>query len=229
MDKDILRRMVPASLLGALLMLPPLPQALALEPAFDFLDQGINENEEATAQQVINTLMEEDDTLDMIVTYREYSDGEYAYQVYAKRDTDGDGEQEAGHIWFRRNCLDPGCNRGLAFQLLEESPPGFNDHLFGDPEDPYDEKRNPAGLATVDEEIGAGDNPTGYACFKDNPGDPRCAYIEPEDMPLPYVYERLTAMLDEAMTTAAIRESSGGRRLGPPTPAYEPLNRTPTR
>ena len=33
--------------------------------------------------------------------------------------------------------------------------------------------------------------------FPDVPGDARCSYIEPEDMPLPYVYERLTAALDE--------------------------------
>jgi len=219
MGKGIVRQILTAFLMGSTMMsISPHPVP-ALEPVFDFVDQGINENEEATAQQVIDILLAEDDTLDMIVTYRKYRDGQYAYQVYAKRDTDGDGERESGHIWFRRRCQDANCNASLTFEMLEESPSGFNNHLFGDPGHPYDDRKNPAGLATVDEEIVAGDNPNSYECFQDIPGDPRCAYIEPEDMPLPYVYERLTAALDEPRA---------GSLLPKPTPMARPAISAPT-
>ncbi len=150
-------------------------------PFLSWEQQGIDDSQAELFQMALPEFRA-DDNLAMVATARRMADGDVHYEVYSG------GAVDEGHIIFRREASQGG--QAPEFHIVEQS--GIN---------PL-ENMDPTALSEYEEFIGAGANPNeityvdqGYLA-----GDPRLAFVPPEEMHYPFAMERIAQNFDDPRT-----------------------------
>lgn len=126
--------------------------------------QGLDHNQEESGNRAIHALLASDEGkswTDFVVTYRHGRDGEGSYEAWAAR----------GMVrWVRRERPGGGYSYDVV-EVIRQNPI---------------ENQDARALATYDEEIAAGNDPS----------DPQRAFVESECLSYPFAYERISQLFD---------------------------------
>ncbi|HEX6030877.1 MAG TPA: alkaline phosphatase family protein [Tepidiformaceae bacterium] len=126
--------------------------------------QGLDHNQEESGNLAIHKLLTSEEGrawTDLVATCRIGRDGVAVYEVWALR----------GMVRWVRDYASGGGYDYRVIETLGENPLA---------------RQDPRALSTIEEELGAGSDPS----------DPQRAFVEPEKLTYPYAYERLSQLFD---------------------------------